>query len=329
MNFNQGLNYNNIVLTPNFSTLPSRSLAGTSLIFGNKVFELPICPANMVCCISTELAYWLSEHNYFYVMHRFDGETNKKDLRWFIEKANTEMWHCISISIGVQEEDYELLWWINVRNLRVDFITIDISHGHCLKMKEMLEFLNKEIKFKNKTFVIAGNIGTREAVSDLEIWGADATKVGLAFGKACITKNKTGFASPMFSTILLCSQNSKKPIIADGSISENGDITKALVAGATMVMAGNIFAACVDSPAESIYSENGKHIVSKKYFGSASKRSGKTKNIEGTEVIIECNDMTYNEKLEEIKQDLQSSLSFTGHSNKLEDLKRVEWKILQ
>jgi GMP reductase len=290
----------------------------------------------MVCCINTELAHWLSEHRYFYVMHRFDGETNKKDLRWFIEKANEENWHCISISIGVQEEDYELLGWIKGRDFRVDFITIDIAHGHSLLMKEMLEFLSNIITFKNKPFIIAGNIGTREAVRDLEIWGADATKVGLAFGKACITKNKTGFASPMFSTILLCAQNAKKPIIADGSISENGDITKALVAGATMVMGGNIFAACKDSPAENVYMNgcsinpfNPVEITHKKYFGSASQRNGKTKNIEGTEVLIPCNGMTYEVKLNEIKQDLQSSLSYAGGSNKLKDLLKVEWKILQ
>ena len=46
-----------------------------------------------------------------------------------------------------------------------------------------------------QTFVIAGNVGTPEAVRELENAGADATKVGIGPGKVCITKVKTGFGT--------------------------------------------------------------------------------------------------------------------------------------
>jgi GMP reductase len=332
--FTFGINYSDIVLAPKFSIVASRSWTDTSLTFGNRSFKLPICPANMVCCVNTELARWMNENDYFYVMHRFDGKTTKKDLNWFVENANLQSWKTISVSIGVQEEDFLFIRWIYEKKWRVDFITIDIAHGHSSRMYDMLYYINQKFANSRKPFVIAGNIGTPAAVSDLEAWGADATKVGLAYGRACITKAKTGFATPMFSTVLDCAEVAKKPIVADGAIRENGDIAKALVAGATMTMAGNLFAACIDSPAENYWQNScsidpliKNEITHKKYFGSASKHNGNNKNIEGQEVIIPCNGMTYQEKLSEIKEDLQSSLSYAG-GLMLRDLKKVEWQVV-
>ncbi len=135
----------------------------------------------------------------------------------------------------------------------------------------------------------------------------------------------------MFSTLLECSKHARKPIIADGSISENGDITKALVAGASMVMAGSLFASCKDSPADSLCNlaeADEDQITHKAYFGSASAKNGNTKNIEGREVIIPCNGMTYQEKLIEIQQDLSSSLSYAGGA-KLIDLQKVHYQVVK
>lgn len=348
-----GLSYQDIVLIPKFSYLETRSAAKTNISFGGKKFKLPIQPANMVCCIDNKLASWLSENEYFYTMHRFNGKVNKKDLKWFIKKANEEKWKNVSISIGVQTEDIELIRWVAESHLMIDFLTIDIAHGHSINTKSMLKLIHQTFK-TFRPFIIAGNIGTPEAVQDLESWGADATKIGLAYGRACITKNKTGFATPMFSTILECSKVATKPIIADGSISENGDIAKALVAGATMVMAGSMFAACKDSPAENIYAskienlvylkddglfpknsvtgyrciEDKEIILEKKYFGSASEHNGNIKNIEGKEVIIPCNGMTYIEKFNEIKSDLQSAISYAGGKD-LEAFKMVDYQIVK
>ena len=171
--------------------------------------------------------------------------------------------------------------------------------------------------------IIAGNVATPEAVVDLHRWGADAVKVGIGQGSPCTTKNKTGFTMPMFSCVMNCgnqyeqsdsfinTQNLNKiPIIADGGVQYNGDIAKALVAGASFVMAGGIFASCADSPAASIEVDG---ILQKVYYGSASFENKKIhKNIEGKLKKLSPNGMTLEEKLREIQEDLQSAISYAG-----------------
>ena len=113
----------------------------------------------------------------------------------------------------------------------------------------------------------------------------------------------------------------KIPIIADGGITCNGDIAKALVAGGDMVMAGGLFAACSDSPAIQSTVNNIPH---KAYFGSASlENKGHSNHIEGKLTNILSNNMTYESKLHEITQDLQSAISYGGGQN-LSCLKEVK-----
>lgn len=92
--------------------------------------------------------------------------------------------------------------------------------------------------------MIAGNVGTPEAVRELENAGADATKVGIGPGKVCITKIKTGFGTGGWQLAALrwCAKAARKPIIADGGIRTHGDIAKSVRFGATMVMIGSLFA---------------------------------------------------------------------------------------
>ena len=81
---------------------------------------------------------------------------------------------------------------IDDEQLTPDFITIDIAHGHSNQVIDMIGHIKKHLP---NSFVIAGNVGTPEAVRELENAGADATKVGIGPGKVCITKIKTGFGT--------------------------------------------------------------------------------------------------------------------------------------
>lgn len=313
----KALNYGDVYLVPDYSGLKSRSEADVSREFLGRRWRSPVCLSNMESVISETLAKWLSENDYFYVMHRF-GNTKA-----FIEKANKENWKTISISIGVKHEDFELIeWWHHNSNCRIDFITIDIAHGHSVHMMETLKHIKSHCDGKKNPKIIAGNVATPNAVLDMGIWGADAAKVGIGGGGICSTKNMTGFHVPMFSCVLNCVMQGGPnqveaaiPIIADGGIRENGDITKALFAGATMVMAGGIFAACIDAPGEDVYlhcNVNAKPTY-KVYWGSASaKQKGENKHVEGFEKRIECNDLTVAQKYVEIEQSLQSACSYAG-----------------
>ena len=89
-----------------------------------------------------------------------------------------------------------------------------------------------------------------------------------------------------------------------------------------MVMAGNLFVACTDSPAE-VWSENGDFAY-KYYYGSASKYNGNSKNIEGELIQVPYNNMTYQELLRQIMGDLQSSISYAGGKD-LSAFKNVQY----
>jgi len=333
--------YQDVFLKPRYSEFHSRSEADVSVKLGNKTFKVPVMPANMKCTIDVDKAKYMSENNYFYVMHRFNSDHSSApntDNKKFIEMANRESFKNISISLGVKDEDKELIGYCVKQNLAIDYITIDIAHAHSIRMKEMLEFLHSVYKkgLYERPFIIAGNVASPAAVVDLENWGADATKVGIAAGKACRTFNETGFGVPMFSIILECAAVARKPIIADGGISECGDIAKALRAGGTMVMAGGMFACSSDSPAETIYKNFSTGEVKddfitpvikrkeyKRYFGSASQfNTNSDKHVEGTLVELECDGVTYENKLRYIQGHLQSSVSYAGG-----DLNTVEWGV--
>ena len=309
------LKYSDIDLVPNYSELYSRADADTSVVFLGKKFLLPVVPANMKSVIDMNLSKTISQEGFFYIMHRFG-----KGLKEVVTQMNDENWDTISVSMGIKAKDKKDILALAKHKCRIDYLTIDIAHGHCDRMRIAIEYVKKHMP---STKIIAGNVCTATAVRDLYEWGADAVKVGIGQGSPCTTKDKTGFTMPMFSCVELCSNltgacweepaHEEIPIIADGGIRHNGDIAKALTAGATMVMAGGMFAACTDSPAVSSTINGAFH---KAYFGSASSENkGHCNNIEGKLTNIPCSSMTLGEKFGEIIQDLQSSISYAGGNN--------------
>jgi len=301
----KALKYSDICLIPNYSEVHSRVDCDPSMNLFGKKFLLPIIPANMQSVIDMHTCEWMSSHGFFYIMHRFDRDLAE-------DVANAQDWDNISFSVGVKTKDKMAVQKISKREHRVDYLTIDIAHGYCNRMNTMIKWIKKHLP---DTKIIAGNVATPCAVRELANWGVDIVKVGIGQGSPCTTKDKTGFTMPMFTCVKLCSNvtldnGGVVPIIADGGIRCNGDIAKALVAGATMAMAGSMFASCSDSPA-SVISING--VNHKAYFGSASaENKGHNNNIEGKLNKIPNNGMTYGEKLNEITQDLQSSISYAG-----------------
>ena len=326
----KSLAYSDVFLIPQYSPVHSRSEISTAVKFGPRTFKSPAIPANMKCCIDSDKAKWMSENEFFYIMHRF-GETVKTkydDMYKFVIKANDQQWKTISISVGVQLEDQQFLLDCIHAELRIDYITLDIAHADSIRAKEMLLWIKSQNFGDTEPFVIAGNVATGEAVANLTDWGADAVKCGIAQGAACSSYGKTGFGVPQFSSTLECANVAKVPLIADGGIRTNGDFAKAIRAGGTMVMAGSVFAACIDSPAENVYGDAqtvddswGRYVVMppevthKKYFGSASSTNkGNAHHVEGTTVLLPVDPMTYAEKLNEITEDLRSACSYAGGS---------------
>lgn len=294
------LNYDDIYLIPKYSELETRKLADTSTVLGKHKFKLPVVPSNMKTVIHEEWAKWLSDNDYFYMMHRFDAITLP-----FVKRANEENFKFVSISTGVNEDSLQELSQIYQNGWKIDYITIDVAHGHHIKVKRRIEEIRE--KFPH-VFIIAGNVTTPEGVHYLEEAGADATRIGIGPGKACTTKFQTGFHIPMFTALQECAKYANKPMFADGGINHYGDFAKALVAGADWIMAGSMFAACDDSPALVV---NGRKV----YYGSASAyNKGHNNHIEGTILDLEPH-KSLEERLREITQALQSSISYAGGTN--------------
>ena len=133
----------------------------------------------------------------------------------------------------------------------VDVLVVDSAHGHSKNVVETV----KEIKRRHEIDVIAGNVATTEGARDLVMAGADAIKVGIGPGSICTTRIISGVGVPQLSAIVNAAKaiaDTDVPIIADGGIRYSGDITKALAAGAHVVMLGGLLAGLDESPGELI-----------------------------------------------------------------------------
>lgn len=311
--------YEDIQLIPAKCIVKSRSECDTSVNFGGRRFKLPVVPANMQTIIDNRIAIYLAENDYFYIMHRFNPENRFSFIK---DMASRGLF--ASISVGVKDEEYRFVQQLAETQLSPEYITIDIAHGHSNAVIEMIQHIKKHLP---GSFVIAGNVGTPEAVRELENAGADATKVGIGPGKVCTTKIKTGFGTGGWQLAALrwCAKAASKPIIADGGIRTHGDIAKSVRFGASMVMIGSLFAGHEESPGETT-EKDGK--LYKEYFGSASEfQKGERKNVEGKKMFVEHRG-SLKDTLTEMEQDLQSSISYAG-GNKLEAIRNVDYVVVK
>jgi GMP reductase len=306
--------YDDICLKPKHSVLKSRDEADTTVDFLGVKYVLPVIPANMEDVISLDNAMYLAENYYFYIMHRF-GDATQKAVDSALKTYN------LSISIGVKDEDKK---FINDLVLTPSHVTVDVAHADHKNVSDMLKFLHNTFTDPNdRPKFIAGNVATADGYKFLCDSGADAVKVGIGGGSICTTRYKTGFHVPTAYSIWECRQEDHYdvPIIADGGLKHFGDVAKALVLGADMVMSGRWFAECIDSPAKI---EHGKKI----YRGSTSyEAKGHNNHVEGQTIEIEraC---TYKERLEEIRQALSSAISYGGGRD-LSCFNSVKWNFIR
>src|SRR6202012_4650604 len=137
-------------------------------------------------------------------------------------------------------------------NARADVLAIDSAHGHSSRVLEAVREVKKRFPGVG---LLAGNVATYEGAKALIDAGADAIKVGIGPGSICTTRMVTGAGMPQITAIAEAYRAASEhgvPIIADGGIKYSGEVTKAIAAGASVIMIGSLFAGVDESPGETI-----------------------------------------------------------------------------
>ena len=154
------------------------------------------------------------------------------------------------VGAAISPQDYKTRLPL-LKKAKVDFVVLDTAHGDSKNVMDAVRQIKKEYNIP----VIGGNVATKEGTKRLIEAGVDAVKTGIGPGSICTTRVIAGIGVPQFTAILDCAEEAAKhniPVIADGGIKFSGDITKAIGAGASVVMIGNLFAGLKESPGNEI-----------------------------------------------------------------------------
>ena len=187
-------------------------------------------------------------------MRKFPQSNKDTDGRLVVAAA-------IGVTADVEDRVEALL------DAKADALVIDTAHGHSEGVLETIRKLRRDFPHLE---LIAGNVATYEATKALIEAGVSAVKVGIGPGSICTTRIIAGIGVPQITAIYDCARAAEGtgiPIIADGGIQYSGDIAKALGAGASCVMLGNLLAGTEEAPGEMIIYQ-GKNYKSYRGMGS-------------------------------------------------------------
>jgi len=271
---NQAYTYDDKLLVPGYSDIKSRNEnTNTSCeLFDGMKFEIPIIPANMNMVTEHKMVTSMLSLGGTGILHRFMSPNDVSNQVKCIIQNGTSIKGKFGISVGVDNKFYDLVFSeLEKEDLlsSVGYVAVDVAHGDHILVKRTLQDIKSRFDFP----IIAGNICTPEAAQRLIDWGADCLKGGIGGGSVCTTRIKTGFGYPQLSAVqniyqyLLMNNLTHIKLIADGGIKQEGDIVKALAAGADFVMVGGMIAGTDKTPGK-VLSMGGEKY--KMYEGMAS-----------------------------------------------------------
>ena len=183
---------------------------------------------------------------------RLTGLITVKDMEKHASypRAATDKAGRLIVGAAVSPQDYAARLPL-LKNAKVDYVVLDTAHGDSKNVMDAV----RGIKEKFGVPVIGGNVATRDGTRRLIEAGADAVKVGIGPGSICTTRVVAGVGVPQFTAVWECAAEAAGagiPVIADGGIKFSGDITKAIGAGASVVMIGGLFAGLKEAPGREI-----------------------------------------------------------------------------
>jgi IMP dehydrogenase len=309
--------FDDILLVPQFSEIRSRKEVDLSSAVGGKDFALPIISSPMDTVTGPNMALSMTESGGFGIFHRYNTIEEQ------VAMLNKVPGNTSGAAIGVTGD------FLERADAAVEagafLLCVDVAHGHHVSVKTALLKLKEKLD-KNIT-IMAGNVATAEAFSDLEDWGADIIRVGVGGGSICSTRIQTGHGVPTMHSVGLSSRVARRAlIVADGGIKTAGDAVKCFAAGADFVMLGSLLAGTPETPGQIFTNNEGNKY--KVYRGMASPEAqidwkGKANSLEGISTTIPIKGPVRG-VLSLLEKNIRSGLSYSGARNLQEFRNKVK-----
>jgi len=306
------LTYDDVLLQPQYSEIRSRSDINIATNLGRGVeLELPIISSPMDTITGGYMASSIYKLGGAGIIHRYNTiEEQVLEVVDAYQHSVNSISPIIGAAIGISGDYLERA--TALISAGVDFLCVDVAHGHHIMMKEALE------NIRNLTpdfHIMAGNVATLQGVNDLSDWGADSVRCNIGGGSICSTRIQTGHGLPGLQTIFECAQTDRDvTIIADGGIRNSGDIVKALAAGADAVMCGSLLSGTTETPGDVFEGSDG--FKYKVYRGMASKEAqikwrGKYSSFEGVSSQVPFRGSVV-DILKDVERGIRSGFSYSG-----------------
>ena len=305
----KGLDFDDVLLVPNYSHFESRKDVSTTAQLGGYQFPIPIISANMDTITGVEMSHSIAGLGGLPIIHRFmsiDTNVNVYRMAAYGEMA-LERRRLVGVSIGVTDGETDRFRVLYEAGARI--FCVDVAHAHNKLVGKMIKAVRDEYQ---DVFIIAGNVATYAGADYLSSIGAHAIKVGIGAGSVCTTRDKTGFGVPQFSAIMDCARVDI-PIIADGGMSKAGDVVKALAAGASMVMLGGMLAGTDEALGGTTYRGMASVAAQEDYFGAVAD----WKTDEGITITVEPRGPV-EVVIKDVVGGLRSGLTYAGARNIVE-----------
>jgi len=312
--------FDDMLLVPGYSEIKTRAEVDLTTDLGKGIaLSLPIVSAPMDTVTGRAMAEALEDSGGIGVIHRYAAvDVQSANVR-HVSTAGKDVGAAVGVTGDYMARAGHLI------ESGVHMLCIDVAHGHHSLVKHAIAEIRSEWP---DIHIMAGNIATYSAYSDLCEWGADSVRVGIGGGSACTTRGRTGHGVPTLSSVFDCHNMRRQmlatdpechtaAIIADGGIRSSGDMVKALAAGADAVMIGSMLSGTDQAPGEFIVGEGGARY--KKFRGMASRSAqqewrGKSSSSEGVATTVPYKGCA-KAILNDLAGAIRSGLSYSGAKN--------------
>jgi IMP dehydrogenase len=310
----RGLSYDDVLLVPQYSDIRSRSEIDISTDLGSGlVLDLPVIASPMDTISEGPMARAMSAAGGAAVIHRYNTVmAQARIVSMACDMAESQQENLkIGAAIGISGDYLERARVL--QSVGVNFLCVDVAHGHHILMEEALGNLRRALG--EEIHLMAGNVATLDGINALSDWGANSVRCNIGGGSICSTRTQTGHGLPGLQTIFECAKTDRNiKIIADGGIKTSGDIVKALAAGADAVMVGSLLSGTDETPGKIFEEKDGSRW--KMYRGMASKEAqinwrGKYSSYEGISTRVPYRGPAH-KIFEDLERGIRSGFSYSG-----------------